>query len=235
MKSSLVKVEAKLQIKDDDKENPSFHQSVGPALAYGQFFGILPVDGVLAKDETQLAFRWRSIKTVYSMIFLFCGTVESCLGTRRLLRLGFNIQFAEGLLFFIAAMVRSYMFFHLASHWRDIIAYWRKCEDVFLRPPYVIRGWSLRRKIQVAFVVLTVLAHGEANFWKTNSSTVTSHFSLSRAHLFSGNSNQRQQLAVALLHTQVGSFLGELPRPLPATSALSLSLLSPRASALWSE
>lgn len=148
----------KVSPKKDDFENPSFHQSVGWALAYGQFFSMLPVDGVLAADEEQVEFRWRSIKTIYSMIFLFCGTVESCLGTRRLLRLGFKINFAEGLLFFISAMMRAVIIFRLARNWKGFIKYWRECEDDFLRAPYRVKGWSLRRKINIIFFLLATLS-----------------------------------------------------------------------------
>jgi Trehalose receptor len=216
---------------DEDFENPSFHQSVGPVLAYGQFFAILPVDGVLAKDEDQLRFRWKSIKTIYSLLFLFCGTVESCMGTRRLLRLGFNIGFAEGLLFFVTAMIRSYLLFGLARHWKEFIAFWRKCEEAFLHPPYSIRGWSLSSKTRVAFVVLTVIAAGEdkfASFLKRK----TSHLFLSRAPFLLGNSDYRQQFAAALLHAEVGNLLGEFSGPLPASPELSLSVLTAVASAL---
>lgn len=143
-------------------ENPSFHQSVGPILTYGQCFGLLPADGVLAKDESQVTFSWKSIKTIYSMFFLFCGTVESCMGTRRLLRLGFKVNFAEGLLFFIMAVVRAFIFFNLARQWKVIIGRWRMAEDVFLRAPYRVKGWSLSTKMRVVFSVLAVISFGKS-------------------------------------------------------------------------
>lgn len=144
--------------------NPSFHQSIGPVLAYGQFFGMLPVDGVLAKDETQLEFRWKSLKTIYSVIFLLLGTIESCLGTRRLLRLGFKLNFAEGLLFFVSAMVRAFIIFFLARRWKCIIKRWRETEEVFLRPPYKVRGWSLSARIRTIFFVLAFLSLRRSKF-----------------------------------------------------------------------
>jgi Trehalose receptor len=143
------------------RQNLSFHQAVGPALAYGQLFGMLPVDGVLVKDESQIEFRWSSAKTIYSMIFLFCGTVESCMGARRVLRLGFKINFAEDVLLFISAMIRSFIMFGLARNWKKIIFFWRKCEEVFLHPPYTVRGWPLARKLRVACAVTSILTLGK--------------------------------------------------------------------------
>lgn len=139
------------------KSNPSFHQSIGTVLTYGQFFGMLPVDGVLAKDESVLKFRWKSLKTIYSMAFLFFGTVESCLGVRRLLRLGFNINFAEGLLFFVTAMIRAFMIFRLARNWNAIMKKWKMCEDAFLKPPYRVKGWSLGTKVKVISGIVALL------------------------------------------------------------------------------
>lgn len=147
---------------EEDDQNPSFHQSVGPALACGQLFGMLPVDGICAEDESQVEFRWKSIKTIYSMVFLFCGTVESGMGTRRLLRLGFNIGFAEGLLFFVTAMIRAFIIFRLARKWKDIIKEWRKCEDVFLKPPYKVTGRSLSFRIRTMFFVFVALSIGKS-------------------------------------------------------------------------
>lgn len=163
----LIKVKSvdseKVKPKENYDDNPSFHRSVGYALAYGQLFGLLPVDGVLASDEKAIKFRWRSVKTIYSMIFIFCGTIESLLGTRRLLRLGFKINFAEGLLFFIAAIMRALILFRLARNWNGFMARWRECEDVFLRPPYRVPGWSLRRQITTLFFILAFLSICKSN------------------------------------------------------------------------
>lgn len=119
---------------------------------------MIPVDGICSRDESQIQFRWKSLKTIYSMIFLFCGTVESCLGTRRLLRLGFNIRYVDELMFFILAMVRSFLFFKIARNWKEIVEMWRKCENVFLEEPYRVRGMSLKVRVRVVFAFLAALA-----------------------------------------------------------------------------
>lgn len=119
---------------------------------------MIPVDGVLSGDESQLQFRWKSLKTIYSMTFLFCGTVESCLGTRRLLRLGFNIHYVEGLMFFTLAAIRAFIFFRLARNWQDIMKMWSKSENVFLFEPYHVKGFSLKTKLRAVFAVLAILA-----------------------------------------------------------------------------
>lgn len=166
-----------VQPKNDVKKSLSFLQAVGPCLTYGQvemsensivaklindfqLYGMIPVDGVLSGDENQLEFRWKSLKTIYTMFFLFCGAVESCLGTRRLLRLGFKLQYVEGLVFFILAAIRAFIFFRLARNWKEIMKMWQKCENVFLYEPYRVKGFSLKVKIRVVFAVLAALAVG---------------------------------------------------------------------------
>ena len=95
------------------------------------------------------------------MIFLFCGTVESLLGTRRLLRLGFNIQYVDELMFFILAMIRSFIFFRIARNWKEIVEMWRKCENVFLQEPYRVKGLRLKVKIRVSFAIMAAFALSE--------------------------------------------------------------------------
>lgn len=40
-----------------------------PVLFVAQFFGVMPVNGVLNKDLSQMKFKWKSFRTVYAM---FC-------------------------------------------------------------------------------------------------------------------------------------------------------------------
>ncbi|KAL7038081.1 hypothetical protein ACKWTF_009446 [Chironomus riparius] len=142
---------------DTIQKHESFHQAVGPALLLGQLFGMLPVDGVLAKSEKDLNFRWKSPKTIYSILFLVFGTIESSVATRRLLRLGFNIHYAEGFLFYITAMIRAYMVFFMGRKWKFIMTKWKDCEDVFLRDPYKTKGWSLSRRLRIVFTIAVLL------------------------------------------------------------------------------
>ena len=142
-------------------ENKSFHESIGPVLTFGQFFAMLPVNGILSNDEDNLRFHWKSIRTIYSIIFLILGSIESCLAIRRLVVIGFSIGYAEAILFYILSMVRSLMIFRLAMKWKSIMLYWRKRENVFLKKPYIMTKCSLRCKLSIffGFVVGCVLGN----------------------------------------------------------------------------
>ncbi|CAO1403379.1 unnamed protein product [Diamesa serratosioi] len=150
-KSVHRKSSAKLQLM-------SFQEAIGPILFIGQCFGFMPVDGILSKDIGNLKFRWKSLRTIYSIIFLICGTVESCMAVRRLLRLGFNIHFAETMIFFVSSMARAYSLFQIARKWKMMMKFWAQCENVFLNPPYEdLKGWCLAQKIRFSAVFLILL------------------------------------------------------------------------------
>ena len=146
-----------IKLKTKSSKNLSFHEIIGPCLVYGQLFGLVPVNGIMTSDETKLEFRWQALRTVYSMVFLFCGTADSIMGVERLLRRGFNIYHFEGLIFFILAAIRAFIFFHLAIKWKKIMSKWKKCEKPFLSAPYGVHGWSLSIRIRTIFVILVIL------------------------------------------------------------------------------
>jgi len=122
---------------------------------------MLPVNGILSNDEDNLRFQWTSIRTIYSIIFLILGGIESCLAIRRLFVIGFSIGYAEAILFYILSMVRSLMIFRLAMKWKSIMLYCRQREDVFLRKPYVMTKWSLKFKLSIfiRFIIIIVLGN----------------------------------------------------------------------------
>lgn len=124
----------------------------------------MPVKGILSKDIANLKFRWKSLRTIYSMVFLVFGTAESCLAVRRLLRKGFNINFGETMIFYIFSMARAFSLFQMARKWEMIMTFWTQCEKVFLYSPYEnLKGWSLSQKIRFLSVLLMLLIFGNLN------------------------------------------------------------------------
>lgn len=139
----------------------SFHEAVKPVILCGQFFGLVPVDNLLQPDEKKLEFRWKSIKTIYSLIFLFLGSIESAVGIRRFIRLGFNIHFTESLLFLITAMIKALLMFLIGRKWKEIMVKWRKCENIFLQSPFDIDGWKLKTKLRFVAMLFFCFVLGE--------------------------------------------------------------------------
>lgn len=140
----------------------SFHGAIRPCLVLSQFLGMLPVSGVGSKDPNKLHFEWKSLRVFYAIIFLIFCTLDSCLGTRRLFRLGFNIGFAESLLFFVSGLARAFLIFRISMHWREIMHRWRECEKAFLYEPYTENpGLKLRTRIRLVFFIIVIVSLGE--------------------------------------------------------------------------
>lgn len=156
-----------VKLKPEVSNNFSFYNVIGPCLVYGQIFGMIPANGVMSNDENKVEFRWTSLRTIYSMVFLFCCTSDCLMGVLRLLRRGFSIYQFEGLIFFVLATIRGFIFFHLAIKWKKIMSKWRKCEEPFLSAPYRVKGWNLSRRIRIIFIVLALLGIGEEFYLTT--------------------------------------------------------------------
>jgi hypothetical protein len=161
---SVDKTNLKMKKSNVRRRSRSFHESVRPALIFGQFFAMLPVNGISSHNGHNLRFRWLSIKTIYSITFLTLGTIESCLVTRRVFVIGFTIVNVETVIFYVISMMRAFIIFRLATKWSSIMDFWREREDVFLSDPYVTKGWSLRTKIVLVFYVMVACVLGRKQF-----------------------------------------------------------------------
>ncbi|KAG5679797.1 hypothetical protein PVAND_009335 [Polypedilum vanderplanki] len=149
-----------------ETKNKSFQKSIGPVLTFGQVFAMLPVDNITSDvNEDKLQFRWISFKTIYAIIFLVLGSIESCLASRRIFVIGFSIIYVETFLFYVISMAKSFMIFRLATKWKEIMRRWSENEKVFLSAPYEIKGWSLRTKLTVVFCIMVFGVFSEHLFF----------------------------------------------------------------------
>lgn len=147
-------------------ENESFHQAIGPCLLFSQIFGMLPVYGLLDRDEKNLKFQWKSLRTFYAIVFLFFGGIDSGTGIRRFFRLGFNIKFAEALLFFISGIMKAAFVLNTARNWREIMMKFHELEKPFLHFPYERKsGLSLKLKVRLVFFTNVTVS---ISWWKFN-------------------------------------------------------------------
>lgn len=127
----------------------SFHDSIGPILRIVQFFGLLPVDNVNSKDISSMNFRWKSMKVMYSCTFLICGLIESILCLRLVVKSGMSLGYSSALSFYFVSLIGACFLFKLAQKWKQLMRIWFESEKVFLKPPYTVHGWPLKRKIRL--------------------------------------------------------------------------------------
>lgn len=139
----------------------SFHDAIKPIFKVSQFFGILPVDNVLSKEISSVEFRWKSIKTIYCLAFLTCASIECILCVRIGFKNGLSLIYINTLSFYSISTFNAIFIFTLARRWRQIMEAWYEHERMFLKPPYTINGWSLKRKIVMWSTLFGLLAISE--------------------------------------------------------------------------
>jgi Trehalose receptor len=127
----------------------SFHDAIGPILKIVQIIGIMPVDGVNGKDISNINFKWKSLKTVQSLLFLICGVIESVLCLRLVTKSGMTLGLSSAISFYVTSMVGAIFIFKLAVKWKEIMKFWYEREKVFLKFPYTVCGISLKRRIRL--------------------------------------------------------------------------------------
>lgn len=57
----------------------SFNEAIGPVLAMGQFFAVMPVIGVQLRSASKLRYCWKSIRTIYSIVVFFFTIIYTVL------------------------------------------------------------------------------------------------------------------------------------------------------------
>lgn len=48
--------------------NGSFYEAIGPTLVMAQCFAIMPVIGVKGTSPSKLNFKWKNLRTIYSVV-----------------------------------------------------------------------------------------------------------------------------------------------------------------------
>lgn len=176
-------------------------------LAVAQFYAMMPIFGVRCGSRksggnaddgdnggdgttsgSALRFRWRSLRVVWTLLYMAVGWALMYLYWKRLhetgvtakniglrgclfcekhkiyrcLRAGNGIYFLNSLLF-------TAMFFRLSGEWAALIAKWTQTERPFLRAPYHRVGrMSLPTRIRVSALCLFMLCAGARGMTATD-------------------------------------------------------------------
>jgi len=55
----------------------TFQISMGPVLTFVQFLALMPIVGVSQKDPKALRFKWKSFRTVFTLLYISYGVIIS--------------------------------------------------------------------------------------------------------------------------------------------------------------
>lgn len=111
----------------------------------------MPVTGIRRSRSTpqSTAFKWRSLRVIYSLCFMCTLAVIIYMYMNRLKQSGFTAKRLAGCIVLIFSLLSCMLFFLLAMRWRTLIEHWNRTDAVFVRQPYSANRFRLSTKIRV--------------------------------------------------------------------------------------
>ncbi|XP_012159838.2 gustatory receptor 5a for trehalose-like [Ceratitis capitata] len=141
----------------DYLHNGSFHESVGPVLVIAQWFGLMPVRGILAVNAKSLKFSWVSFRTCYSVVYVILTSIDTGLTMNMVFRGAMEVKNISPLVFHVNALLVAICFLRLAVKWPQLMLKWQRVERQL--PPHQM--WRDREALalrvhKVTFVLITL-------------------------------------------------------------------------------
>ncbi|XP_055633908.1 gustatory receptor for sugar taste 64b-like [Toxorhynchites rutilus septentrionalis] len=115
----------------------SFHQAVAPVLFLGQCITLIPVVGIFNATSRNTHFKLRSVRCVYSILYLTIGGVYCLLDARRCILKGLNVTSFGDLVYTVVVYTAAVFFLFVALQWQSILKEFENCEKLLLSDAYV--------------------------------------------------------------------------------------------------
>lgn len=167
----------------EQRVNDTFFNAMRPIMFGAQFFGIMPLRGILSENVNKIRFEWCCPQVFHTIIVIFAGIMNICLYLRLSVAGGLDMNvggnspisayviFSEILhnLWAISAWTDFLMYysvltaefvalFLLAMNWPDLMKQWHATELIFLQEPYKNIGWKLSTKIRLTAILIVLSA-----------------------------------------------------------------------------
>ncbi|XP_053691092.1 uncharacterized protein LOC128739622 [Sabethes cyaneus] len=108
----------------------SFNVAMRPVILIFQLMGTFPMCGLLQRDTLALRFKWLSIQTAVSLVFVMTGLLMCYIEYERLERVGVNARNIIGILFYIDTVIIMMLMVNFARRWRSLAIKWRYVDSV---------------------------------------------------------------------------------------------------------
>ena len=141
-----------------------------------QLFGLFPLDH--SKNPDAVQFKWKSLRTIYSLLFLLSSISVAFLVLYKKLEEGsLSPSNIVGFIFFGNCACACFFFLLLSQHWRKIMIFWSKSEQCFSNEKYnnSAKSWSLKKRIKVCLYTMLLLALLEHLLFLTSTATNIIH------------------------------------------------------------
>lgn len=133
----------------------SFYIAMGPVIRFIQLFAVMPVTNVSSDDINRITFKWISFVTFYSLLGYFPGIFEVMIKPFTLIDKPLGVDLIATVVFFGTSMAAETFILLLARDWGNFMRAWQKLDCVFMKKPYIVRGWNL--KVYVRLVSFSMI------------------------------------------------------------------------------
>ncbi|XP_055543533.1 uncharacterized protein LOC129729077 [Wyeomyia smithii] len=108
----------------------SFNEAMRPVILTFQLMGTFPMSGLFQRDSLAIRFKWFSIQTVVSLVFVMVGLLMCYIEYERLEKVGVNARNIIGILFYIDTVIIMALMVNLARRWRSLATKWRYVDSI---------------------------------------------------------------------------------------------------------
>jgi gustatory receptor len=132
-----------------------FHQSITPILMIAQFFGVLPINNIMAKRPINVNFSWKSLRVAYSIFTLILSGLVTVFAIAYIFKSEIMFGKIVYLVFYSTSFLSFVIFFRLALQWKDIMIEWHKVEKTL--PKYTDRKKCYQNRLRIRSVAIVIL------------------------------------------------------------------------------
>lgn len=155
---------ARLAIYATDNRLLKFYLSV---IYLSQVFGLFPVSGLRSKDPKNVAFKWKSLRTLLSLCFVVTTATISMIVWQKQAEAGpITPSNMIGIVFFVNCFLICLLFFQFSLQFGDLMVQWTATERKLDKLGFVENPecWSMKKKLRVFILVALVSAFVEHLF-----------------------------------------------------------------------
>jgi gustatory receptor len=119
------------------------------AIFCAQLFGLFPIN-ISAKNTREVAFRWRSLRAVFSLLTILTSATSAMLVLESQIQSGpLTPRNVIGVVFFGSCCYIAILFVRLSIRWRMLLIHWMRTEALLSSDDYKLPKWrwSLRQRL----------------------------------------------------------------------------------------
>ncbi|KAF5287609.1 hypothetical protein FQA39_LY15812 [Lamprigera yunnana] len=102
----------------------NFHASISFVIRLGQYFAIMPLQGINGQSANLIRFTWKSWKVLYSFVIIIGSLFCACVSMYAFLQEHAKISLISATMFYATSFVMHVLFVLLAKDWSHLMKRW---------------------------------------------------------------------------------------------------------------